>query len=144
MIGVQAGGQYWLIDGAGSQVSQVPPMASVPLTRSWFRGLAVVQGALVGVVDLSAFTGGALTPVTHDSRLLHLEPGEEGPADHAAVLVGALVGERAVSELVAVPDVPDPDCTWAGAKLRDARGRLWQVLNLRALFAHPHFQDIAA
>ncbi|MEY3200559.1 MAG: hypothetical protein RIR70_109 [Pseudomonadota bacterium] len=140
MIGVQAGGQYWLVDLADARFAQVPPLAGVPLTRSWFRGLAAAEGSLLGVVDLSAFTGGALTPVTHESRLLHLPDF----STQTALLVGSVVGERKMSELMGAPNVPDPDCTWAGARLRDARGRVWQVLSLRALFAHPDFQDIGA
>ena len=143
MIGVQAGGQYWLIDATDIGLAEVPTLAPVPLTRSWFRGLAVAEGALLGVVDLSAFTGGASTPVTHESRLVFLKD-LAGSGNEAALLVGSLVGERAMSELSALPDVPDHDCTWAGARLRDGRGRLWQVINLRALFQHPEFQDICA
>ena len=141
MIGLQAGGQYWLVDAAGACLDEVAPLAVVPLTRSWFRGLAAVRGRLLGVVDWSAFTGGALTPVTHDSRLLH--EAHEAGAD-CALLVGSVVGERAMSELTPVLDIPDDDCTWAGARLRDARGRVWQVINLPALMQHPDFQEICA
>ena len=138
LLGFQAGGHYWLCEAPGVLVLTVPPISPVPLTRPWFRGLAAIQGALLGVVDLSAFVGGTLTPITQDSRVLRLiDPSGED----AVLLVGAIVGERRVDELT-----PDPEAhaesTWDLPSLRDSRGRVWHLLNFPAVFALREFRDI--
>src|SRR5215510_1790721 len=91
-LGVQVGGELWLVrlEEAG-EVIPVPPIAPVPLTRPWFRGLANIRGNLYSVVDLSGFQGGDPTPQTPDSRLLLVA---ERYNTSAALLVSRMLGLR--------------------------------------------------
>ena len=63
-LGFQVGADNWFV--ALHQVNEVipvPPSVSVPLTHSWFRGVANVRGNLYSMVDFSAFQGGeAIAP----------------------------------------------------------------------------------
>ena len=57
-LAFKAGGMSWLValPDAG-EVLPVPTLTSVPLTRSWVRGMANVRGNLYTVTDLAAFAG---------------------------------------------------------------------------------------
>ena len=71
LLGVQAGDENWLVDlAATGEILPVPALASVPLTRPWFNGVVNVRGSLYGVVDFSAFHGGAPIPPAGHARLL--------------------------------------------------------------------------
>ena len=59
-LGILAGERRWLVDLTDTgEVIPVPTIASVPLTRAWYAGVANVRGNLYSVVDFSAFLGGA-------------------------------------------------------------------------------------
>src|SRR6266705_2420079 len=71
LLGVQAGNSQWLLPLAeAGEILAVPPLAEVPLTRPWFRGLANVRGTLHGVVDFSVLNGGPLTSAGGQARLV--------------------------------------------------------------------------
>ena len=59
-LGIACAGTQWLIrlSDAG-EVIAVPPMASVPLTKPWYLGIANIRGNLYGVVDFAGFLGQA-------------------------------------------------------------------------------------
>ena len=60
-LGLVSGGQNWLVRlGDAGEVLTVPTLVHVPLTQSWFVGLANIRGNLFSVVDFSGF-GGART-----------------------------------------------------------------------------------
>jgi chemotaxis signal transduction protein len=142
LTGVQAGGQYWLCDCAHMLIEEVPPIAPVPLARRWFRGLVALEGRLRGVVDLSVLTGGVCTPITHESRLVR-PISETADEDRIAILVGSVVGERAVRDLDPFPELPT-DGSWDGPSVFDPRGRAWKLINIDALVRHPDLLDICA
>src|ERR1700687_1393810 len=72
-LGVQVGAEAWLVDLADAgEVIPVPPVTPVPLTKSWFRGVANIRGKLYGVVDFPAFLGGAPVMPGEQTRLLLL------------------------------------------------------------------------
>lgn len=145
LLGVQAGAHYWLIEAEAVTLTEVPPLSPVPLARPWFRGLVATSGGVVGVIDLSAFLGGALTPLTHDSRLMRPKRQSlTAPGTDLCFLLGPVMGERVANELTLVRDTPAPshEPPWAGPRVRDGRGRLWQLLNLPALLSQPDCQDI--
>jgi len=70
-LGVQAGRANWLLklDDAGEMLP-LPEFSAVPLTKSWYLGLANIRGVLASVVDFAAFMGGEQTVRTPDCRLL--------------------------------------------------------------------------
>ena len=138
-LGVQSGADYWLIalPDAGEIVS-VPSLTSVPLTHSWFIGIANIRGNLYSVTDFSAFRGKEATPRNALSRLLLIGTRH---GNNAALLVTRLLGLRNLDDLVlATSDIGAP--AWVGDAYVDKDGRRWQVLNVRALFQDGAFMAI--
>src|SRR2546427_985796 len=58
-LGVQAGSRNWLLklDDAGEMLP-LPQISAVPLTKSWYMGLANIRRELTSAVDFAALTGG--------------------------------------------------------------------------------------
>ncbi len=141
LLGLNAGNAQWLVDLADAgEILAVPPLASVPLTRPWFRGLANVRGTLYGVVDLSAFCGGPQTPLAGSSRLVLI--GQRHGA-HCGLLVSGTSGLRSPDDFeLEVADTTDHD--WISRAMRDTHGRRWQHINVLQLIAHPEFLEASA
>ncbi len=60
-LGFSAAGAQWLIRLADAgEVIAMPPLASVPLTKPWFLGVANIRGNLYSVIDFAGFLGHAL------------------------------------------------------------------------------------
>jgi twitching motility protein PilI len=58
-LGFQVGADNWFVSlHQVSEVVPIPASVPVPLTHSWFRGVANVRGNLYSLVDFSAFQGG--------------------------------------------------------------------------------------
>src|ERR1700730_17902854 len=56
-------GAQWLIRVADAgEVIAVPSVATVPLTKPWFLGVANIRGNLYSVVDFGGFLGHAVDP----------------------------------------------------------------------------------
>ena len=128
-LGVQVGDELWLVklEEAG-EVIPVPPIARVPLTKPWFRGLANIRGNLFSVIDLAAFQGREATPATPDARLLLV-------ADRynmsAALLVNRMLGLRKLQQFESQPGRGEQ--AWESARFVDRDGRLWRELNMNEL-----------
>ena len=57
-LGLVCAGERWLVRLADAgEVIAVPPIVRVPMTRSWFLGLANIRGSLYSVIDFAAFLG---------------------------------------------------------------------------------------
>ena len=71
LLGFQAGSDFWLLSLADSgEIASLPVLTVVPLTRTWFVGMANIRGKLYSVTDFSAFLGREMTPQNASSRLL--------------------------------------------------------------------------
>ncbi len=148
-LGFQIGARRLLVDLADAgEILTVPDIMPVPLTRSWYRGLANVRGNLFGVVDLSLFAGGPPTPLDKESRLLVFS----GDLRFACgMLVSRMLGLRNVADLDAAPATDEPHAVaddrlfapWVRTRLVDAQAAAWQELDLAAVTADPRFLDIA-
>ena len=134
-LGVQAGSRQWLLklDDAG-EVLSVPEMTSVPLTHSWFIGLANIRGNLAGVVDFSAFMGEAPAPRTPESRLVLIA---ERFGAYSSLLVSRVAGLRNLEQFQ--QGAGGSERPWVGAQYRDPDGGIWHELNIDALVAHDDF-----
>lgn len=141
LLCVEAGGERWLLNlfDAG-EVLPLPALADVPLTQSWYAGLANVRGTLYSVVDLAAFHGLPPTPRNGEARLL-LAGARHGI--NSALLVDRILGLRAPEGLRVEPAPADPERPWAGERLRDDRGGLWRRLKVPELLDAPRFLDVA-
>lgn len=141
LLGVQVGNDYWLLNLADSgEIVPLPPLATVPLTRPWFAGIANIRGNLYSVADFSAFRGGESTPLNAASRLLLIGTRH---GSNAALLVNRMLGLKNPDTLQPAPAPADPD-PWEAERLVDNDGRQWKKLNVRALLADPRFMEISA
>ncbi|MBL8396830.1 MAG: chemotaxis protein CheW [Candidatus Accumulibacter sp.] len=139
LLGIQAGGEYWLLDLADSgEIVPLSPLTSVPLTKPWFLGIANIRGNLFSVVDWSAFLGKENTVQNANSRLLLIGTRH---GSNAALLVTRMVGLRNVNALTlehAEPAAP----AWANETFSDNEGRRWKKLRVRELLTDQAFMDI--
>ena len=123
-------------------VGQVLP---VPHTQPWFAGVANLRGGLHAVVDLAKFLGlqRPASPLAGDAaRLLALNP---SLGVNCALLADKLAGLRNADQLSAEPDDEGPAERpgFAGARWRDADGRVWQEIELAQLAGHEQFLGVA-
>ncbi|MDD2883723.1 MAG: chemotaxis protein CheW [Dechloromonas sp.] len=138
-LGLEAAGESWLVDlSDGGEIVQAPQLAAVPLTRSWFAGMANVRGSLHAVTDFSAFLGGTPTPLNANARLLLIGTRH---ASNAALLVSRLLGLKSPETFRALP-VDDSRPSWGEHAYSDASGRVWHKLSVSALLADQNFMNI--
>jgi twitching motility protein PilI len=139
-LGLSCGGERFLIRlGDAAEVVAVPPIAGVPLTRSWFLGLANIRGNLYSVVDFAAFIGReavALHGTGGQSRLILFGP-RAGDLK-AGIVVQGVLGLRNLAELTPAPPAPDAPA-WYGQRWVDADGGTWQEVELAQLVVDPAF-----
>ena len=142
-LGFQVGGDNWFV--ALHQVSEVIPVPAtvgVPLTHSWFRGVANVRGNLYSVIDFAGFLGEAIEPLplgAPQARLVLFGPrvGEL----RAGLVVTRVLGLSNLAELVrsdAAVDAP----AWYGARWTDKAGGVLQEIDLALLAQDPGFLQV--
>lgn len=136
-LGVQIAGRFYLIDlNEISEVLPVPEMLSVPLTQSWFLGMANIRGNLFGITDLSRFLHDSAAVISGQSRILLVN---DQYGINAALLVDRLVGLRNLDVMK----------RQEGSETRhqeytDENGQEWQVLDVGALLERNDFLQVAA
>ena len=147
----QVRGQSWLAvecSGRGfllplreaGEIFALVPILPVPYSHGWFMGVANLRGHLHGVVDLAGFLGiKAAEAGREQSRLV----GFNQTLDiNCVLMVDRLLGLRSDEELTRAADDGGPRPAFAGARLRDAAGRLWQELALTELAGDDAFLKI--
>lgn len=142
LLGLQAGGELWLIDLAESgEILPVPTLTPVPLAIGWLRGVANVRGMLYAVSDLAAFQGGNPTVLTGDARLLlpHAKFG-----CNSALLVSRVLGLRAREDFEPAENAEPDQRPWVAGQFTDTQGRLWRRFDPRRLYTDERFLDVAA
>ena len=140
-LGFQVGADNWFV--ALHQVSEVvpvPQLVQVPLTHSWFRGVANVRGNLYSMVDFSAFQGGDPIPAGMERRVILVS---ERLVGGAGLLVSRMLGLRNPEQFnpAAKPADAPP---WVGAAYSDAGGTRWLELDLPALVREQRFLEVGA
>ncbi|HEY6720595.1 MAG TPA: chemotaxis protein CheW, partial [Burkholderiales bacterium] len=129
-LGFQVGAESWFV--ALNQVNEVipvPPTVSVPLTHSWFRGLANIRGNLYSVLDFSAFKGGDPTSAGVERRVILISDRLVGGA---GLLVSRMLGLRNPEQFTAAQRSADAP-PWVAGVYTDAGGTSWLELDLPAL-----------
>lgn len=127
-------------------------LVALPYTKPWCLGVANLRGQLHAVADLAAFLGLRSTlpaaAAREPAQLLAFNP---NLCINAALLVDRLAGLRNEARMTllqpaALPADKQGDAlrrpAFAGARLRDAEGRVWQELDLAALARHDAFLRI--
>jgi len=139
-LGVLAGSTNWLLklDDAGEMLP-LPEFSGVPLTKTWYLGLANIRGVLASVVDFAAFMGGGHTVRTPDCRLLLIA---ERFHSFSGLMISRMLGLKNVQTMQPVEKASDR--SWIGAAYHDEDGRLWYELDMGALVAHDDFLQVGA
>lgn len=138
LLSFRAGDENWLIRLAeAGEILPPPPLATVPLTRDWYRGLVNVRGTLYSVVDLARLHGGELTPTGGRARLLLI--GTRAGV-HSALLIDQSSGLRSEEDFERTPAAAD-ERPWVAHTLRDTQGHAWLQLDPAALLGAPLFLD---
>ena len=140
-LGFQVGSDNWFV--ALHQVNEVipvPPMVTVPLTHSWFRGVANVRGNLFGMVDFSAFQGGDPISPGMERRVILVSDRLVGGS---GLVVSRMLGLRNPEQFNAAPK-PANAPPWLAAAFTDAGGTRWLELDLPALVREQRFLEVGA
>jgi len=140
-LAVECSGRGFLLPlREAGEIFALAPILPVPYSHRWFLGVANLRGHLHGVVDLAGFLGVKTTELGRDqSRLV----GFNASLDiNCVLLVDRLSGLRSGEELTPEPGDGVARPAFAGARLRDASGRLWQELVLSALVGDEAFLKI--
>jgi len=154
-LAVECAGQGFLVplEDAGEIFAATAPVP-LPYAQPWCLGVANLRGQLHTVVDLGAFLGlpaARRSGATREqAQLVAFNPTLE---INAALLVDRLAGLRREEQMAALqpageaadmPVAADVRPAFAGARLRDAEGRVWQELKLAALARHEAFLRVGA
>ncbi len=140
-LGFQVGADNWFV--ALHQVSEVIPVPAsvhVPLTHSWFRGVANVRGNLYSMVDFSAFQGGEPIASGIERRVILVS---ERLVGGAGLLVSRMLGLRNPEQFSGAPKPADSPA-WVAAAFTDAGGTRWLELDLPALVRERRFLEVGA
>jgi twitching motility protein PilI len=148
----QARGQSWLAvecSGRGfllplreaGEIFALAPILSVPYSHRWFLGVANLRGHLHGVVDLAGFLGIKTPEIGREqSRLVGFNQSLDV---NCVLMVDRLSGLRSDEELELEPHQgAQARPGFAGGRLRDAAGRVWQELRLSELVKDEAFLKI--
>src|SRR3989344_876129 len=140
-LGVKIGGSNWLVSLDDiSEVLHIPYIMHVPLTHSWFMGMANVRGNLYGLTDLAGLLGNSPGTVTDQSRILLAHQSLDV---NAGFLVDQLVGLRNLDDMqIQNPDPGKPK--WQLGRYQDASGQSWDELDIEALISQDDFMHVAA
>jgi len=140
-LGFQVGGDNWFV--ALHQVSEVIPLPQtvpVPLTHSWFRGVANVRGNLYSMVDFAAFQGGDAIAPGMERRVILISDRLVGGA---GLVVSRMLGLRNPEQFSAA-ERPADAAPWVGSAYTDAGGTRWLELDLPALVREQRFLEVGA
>jgi twitching motility protein PilI len=140
-LGFQVGADNWFV--ALHQVNEVipvPPMLPVPLTHSWFRGVANVRGNLYGMLDFAAFQGAEPIPAGMERRVILISDRLVGGA---GLLVSRMLGLRNPEQFNAATR-PTDAAPWVGGVYTDSGGTRWLELDLPALVREQRFLEVGA
>jgi twitching motility protein PilI len=140
-LGFQVGGDNWFV--ALHQVSEVvpvPAMVPVPLTHSWFRGVANVRGNLYSMVDFSAFQGGDPISPGMERRVILVS---DRLVAGAGLVVSRMLGLRNPEQFNTAAK-PANAPAWVAGAYTDAGGTRWLELDLPALTREQRFLEVGA
>lgn len=140
-LGFQVGAENWIVSlQQVSEVIPVPQTLPVPLTHSWFRGVANIRGNLYSVIDFSAFQGGDPISSGLERRVILINDRLVGGS---GLLVSRMLGLRNPEQLnVAVKPADAPP--WVAGAFTDAGGTRWLELDLPALVREQRFLEVGA
>jgi len=141
-LGLASAGEQWLVRlSDASEVVTLPTIASVPLTKRWFLGIANIRGNLYSVVDFAGYLGhdNATTRGGANARLVLFGP-RAGDLK-VGIVVERVLGLRNLAALAPVAAAEDAR-GWYGDRWMDAEGGTWQEIDLTHLAKDPDFLQV--
>jgi twitching motility protein PilI len=140
-LGFQVGAENWLVTLSDvSEVIPVPGTIAVPMTFSWFRGVANIRGKLYSVVDFAAFQGDSAIGPGMERRVILIS---DRLLEGSGLMVSRMLGLRNPEQFTAEPMHGDVfQRPWIKAKFRDAGGVLWHELDVAALVGNMRFLEV--
>ena len=140
-LGFQVGGDNWFVPlHQVSEVIPVPPLVPVPLTHSWFRGVANVRGNLYSMIDFSAFQGGDPISPGMERRVILVS---DRLMAGSGLVVSRMLGLRNPEQFNAAAK-PATAPAWVAGAYTDAGGTRWLELDLPALTREQRFLEVGA
>lgn len=141
-LAVESSGRGFLLPlREAGEIFALAPILPVPYSHRWFVGVANLRGHLHGVVDLAGFLGVKSAEAGRESHS-RLVGFNQALDINCVLMVDRLSGLRSEDEVSVEPDDGAQRPTFAGARLRDASGRLWQELMLSELVNDEAFLKI--
>ena len=132
-LGIQIGLDNWVAEMHDIEaVLTLPAVTPVPLTQSWYCGVANVRGNLYSIVDLAEFMGLGETARMGQCRVLLV--GRKF-AVNSGLLVARVLGLRDARGWQT--EVIDGESCY-----RDEQGQLWRKLGIGKLLQQPNFLQI--
>jgi len=144
-LAVECSGRGFLLPlKEAGEIFTAAPVLPVPHSHPWFMGVANLRGHLHGVVDLAGFLGLKTRAVPEAGREQSRLVGFNASLDiNCVLMVDRLAGLRNDEHMTREPDAgAGQRPAFAGSRLHDASGRLWQELNLSALAVDEAFLRI--
>lgn len=136
-LGVLAGSKRFLVNlNEVKEVLPVPPILTVPLTKSWFLGAANVRGNLYNVTDLAQFLGMPPTVKSVNNRIMLLSTES---TTQVALLVDGLAGLRNVQGMKAKAGEDESKALFSRQMLADDDGGEWLELDTELLVQDKRF-----
>jgi twitching motility protein PilI len=140
-LGVLIGTEQVLVDM--SQIAEVLPLPEifpVPLTKSWFMGVANIRGNLYGISDLHYFFHGSTAVKTPDKRVLLVNP---DIATNVGLVVDRLLGLRDISGMKQKKSKKSGIEACFPAQYQDQTGGVWKLLDCVAIANSREFVQLA-
>lgn len=130
-LGVMIGSRRVLVSlNQVSEVLPVPPIQNVPLTFSWFLGVANVRGNLYNITDLAQFMGLPPTPKSMKNRIVLIN---SETTTQAAIVIDSLVGLRSIETMKSKPKTKNKEAFFSQNSYEDVDGNEWLELDVEAL-----------
>lgn len=141
-VGFRVGDVHLVVPlGSISEVLQYPQITPVPMTQSWFRGMANARGNLLTIIDLSRYYGRKPIFIDDRVRIVVINRGDLS----TGLIVNEVFGLRHFDEELErqkVGGIDDPImANTKGAFLRD--NTLWGIFDIDALVESPTFLNVA-
>lgn len=132
-LGIQLGQENWLVDMTDiSEVMPMPPLTPVPLTKSWYCGVANVRGNLYSIIDLNTYTRQEATERDVHNRVMLLG---QRFAFNAGLLVSRVLGLRNTEGWTQSEEN-------GAISYQDPGGQKWRKLDVHQLLSQPEFLQI--
>lgn len=136
-LGVTVGTKKLLINlNDVTEVIPVPPIQAVPLTQSWFLGVANIRGNLYNITDFSQFIHLPATQKSVNNRILLLS---SDITTQSALLVSSLVGLRNIDRMTIKSVADATEVAFSKLVYIDAEGSEWFELDIDALVGDTEF-----